>query len=104
MSAVYVVGAEDPSLAVTWLDVNGQVIDFSGEWDFVLKLFRAGHPPVLIKTSGISGSSADPNLVVVWSIGELEIAPGLYRVEIKATREGRDRFLRGQIEFKPRSL
>jgi hypothetical protein len=103
MSAEYIAGAEDPSLSVTWTAHDGTLIDFSTGWTFVLKLYKTGVTPLITKTTGITGAATDPNVVIVWATNQLDIAPGAYRLEIKATKAGRDRYLRSQLVVLPRS-
>lgn len=105
MSIVYVAGAELPELAITWLDNDGDLIDFSNGFTFELKLSKRGQSDVatITKAAGITGDSADPNLTVSWLVNELDIAPGPYDLIIKATKNGKDRYLRGVITIKGRT-
>lgn len=90
----YVQGAELPDLHITWLDSDGDLIDFSGGWAFEAKVGRRGHPAVVTKTSGITGAAAAPNAVVQWDADQLEgLAPGRWVFQLRARSAGRDRMM-----------
>jgi hypothetical protein len=80
---VYTVGAELPDWQPTWLSSSGEVIDFSTGYSFEL---RIATDPVTVKTTGITGAAAAPNLTVAWASGELPAQPGNYRGQITARR------------------
>jgi hypothetical protein len=90
--------AERPSLEIWWLSDAGALIDFSAGYTFALKLGSQGSAAILTKTSGIVGAvgagtepGGTPNVLVTWSAGELDIAPGTYLAQLTATTGGLDR-------------
>lgn len=90
--------AEDPGSGFYWYDVAGQnLIDFTG-YTFTVKVHD--HATTLItKTSGITGAAGSgtnptgtPNIVIAWAVGELNVAPGDYTIELTPTApNGRQR-------------
>ena len=86
---------EDPAYVVTWLDRNGDPIDFSSGYTFSLKLVSAtAGTTALTKTTGITGAATAPNVSVVWSAAELAaVAVGDYIPHLTATTGGRDRVM-----------
>jgi hypothetical protein len=97
----YVQGADLPDLALTWLDDEGDVIDFATGYTFQLKLGVPGSAASVTKTSGMTGASTAPNLTVAWAdSAELNtLDPGVYTLQVKATRtsDSKHRFLRGKL-------
>ncbi len=61
---------ELPSLPVTWKDRDGAVRDFSTGWTFTVKMALADTPTVVLasKSSGITGASTAPNVVIDWAV------------------------------------
>lgn len=87
----YTKGHEDPARGLTWLDGDGEVIDFTGH-SFSLAIGTPGRDAEHTKTSGIVGASTAPNVIVTWSASELDdLAAGFHRGELTATSGGRDR-------------
>ena len=83
--------AEDPAWSGTWYDGDGVLIDFTGA-TFELKLVTMdGAETVLTKTSGFTGAATAPNIIGQWSTGELDVAPGTYRIVVTPTSAGRQR-------------
>lgn len=95
MSWTYRQDQESPSFAVAWSDRDGNLINFSTDYTFELKLVNQSTGVVaLTKTAGITGAATSPNVVAAWSTGELSIAPAVYRVHLTATIGGADRMFR----------
>lgn len=86
-SIEYVAGAERPALLISILDENNAVIDLTG-YTCSLKLGLDTTTTALSKSSGCTGSTTGVN--VVWSAGELALAPGTYIGEVVATSSGLD--------------
>ena len=99
----YIQGADLPDAAITWLDRNGSVIDFSSGYTFSLKIGTPGQTALLSKSSGFTGAATSPNLTIAWATsGELNtIAAGVYSGQIKATRnsDSKDRFMPFEIKI-----
>jgi len=97
--------AEAPSVALWWVDDDGDLIDFSSGYTFTLKLGQRGQAAELTKTTGITGAlgtgtepSGVPNVTVAWSAGELaDVTPGLYEFELTARTGSSDRVLEDTI-------
>lgn len=95
-----------PDLTFTWVDANGEPIDFSSGWTFVMKIGRPPNAASIIKTSGIigySGSDGGANLVVTWDVAELnQLTGGRWYFVITATlgaAGGKQRILNGSLMF-----
>ena len=105
MAAVrYYQGAERPSLDMWLLDDDGDLIDFSSGYTFVLRVGQIGSAAALEKTGGITGAagsgqelSGTPNVSVTWSSGELDLVPGSYEWQLVATTGGLDRIFGGSF-------
>lgn len=100
----YTAGDARPVTDLWWLDDDGDLIDFSSGYTFVLKIGDPGSPALLTKSSGIAGAvgagsepDGTPNVVVTWAAGELDIAPGVYAFQLRATTGGLPRTLKGSI-------
>lgn len=100
--------AELPILRIWWLDEDEQLIDFSsGVSAWELKIGQLGYPALLTKTDGFTGyagsgvePTGQPNLTVTWGDGQLDIAPGTYTLQIKATFGALgDRFLQAPVHI-----
>lgn len=93
----YYQGSDLPDLALTWLDRNDAVIDFSTGWTFTLKVGRPGETALITKSSNIFGAPVAPNVTVSWATtGELNtIAAGEYLALLTAIRsaDGKQRTL-----------
>ena len=90
---VYDAGDEDPDVALTWKDRDGAVINLSAA-TFSVKLVNSAGTTVVTKTTGITGASTAPNVVIAWAAGELNIAAGDYRLIVTATVSSRQRTFR----------
>ena len=94
---------ELPSLAIPWADSTGTLIDFStGDWTFAVILTPLNAPAtsVLVKTTGITGSAGPTtNVLVDWSVGDwagipVDLEGTFYKVHVRATQAGKDRYYR----------
>lgn len=96
----YDAGAEDPAYVVTWLDRDGNLINFASGYTFQVKLVNVVTGTTAVtKTTNITGAATAPNVSVAWAAGELAITPGVYALHLKATTGARDRiFRRGDPE------
>lgn len=96
LAGPYTVGDELPSLAVTWKDSDGNLIDFSGSFTWRLRL-ALNNVTVLEKTTGITGAATDPNVTIDWAVGELDNLSGgnSYAAQLRARRtsDSKDRTL-----------
>lgn len=104
--AVYYQGADLPDLLITWEDDGGVVVDFAAGHTFEVKVAREGSTAAAFtKTTGVSGGSSPPNVVVEWATaGELrDLTPGRYTVQVVATRtaDGKRRYFQGPLEVRP---
>lgn len=99
----YVRGSELPVLSITWYDADKNLIDFSTDHSFTLKIGNIGEVALLTKTSGIQGAAMAPNVVVTWSTtGELNTLPGgTYHAQLTAQRiaDGKERTMRFTFEI-----
>lgn len=80
----YTRGAELEGLDLTWPEPDGTLYDFTTGWTFTA---RIGTPDIglLAKTSGFTGASTAPNLVIAWAAAELDALPvGSYHLDITA--------------------
>lgn len=94
MAIQYFKGAELPDAEITWLDSDGDIIDFSSGYTFQVKIGVTGSTALVTKTSGITGFAVAPNIVISWDVDELgTIAVGTYAMDIKAnlTATSKDR-------------
>lgn len=89
----YEVGDEDPSIALTWKDRDGAVIDLSAA-TFSVKLVDTRSVAIVTKTTGITGAATAPNIVISWAAGELNITPATYKLWVQATVSSRQRTFR----------
>jgi hypothetical protein len=87
----YVAGSELPSVDVTWRDSSGNLIDLT-EYTLTLRM-RLGQSDPILKTTGLTPAATEPNAVIAWSDGELDIPPGVYSCQLWAQRisDGLDR-------------
>ncbi len=78
-------GADLPDLALTWKDRDGNVLNLSS-YTFTVKVGPEGGAASITKTSGITGSSTAPNIVVAWTVTEIgTLSAGRYVIEVIAT-------------------
>lgn len=93
MAIIYYEGAELPDVEITWLDPDGNVINFASGYTFAVRIGIAGESAQVTKTSGINGAAAAPNITISWDAGELDaLNPGEYDLDIIATDgSGKDR-------------
>lgn len=94
MAIQYYKGAELPDAEITWLDADGNVINFSTGYTFQVKIGITGSAAIITKTTGVTGSAVAPNITISWDVDELNtIATGTYNMDIKAnlTATSKDR-------------
>lgn len=86
------VGQEDPAYVVTWLDSDGELIDFTSH-TFTLKVVNlTTGATALTKTTNITGAATAPNISVAWTTSDMsDIGAGSYALILTATTGGRDR-------------
>lgn len=98
----YVKTAALGDLKVTWLDTDGDVIDFSAGYSFELKIGHGGSAASLTKTTGIAGASTAPNVTVAWDSDDLSDIRGDYVLQITATEDAssKPRILQKPIRIK----
>jgi hypothetical protein len=85
MTLTYHRGDERPAWQAT-VTVNGQADDLSSGYTFAVKIAtRRNAEPVTTKTTGITGAAAGI-VTVAWSGNALNITPGRYIAQLKATR------------------
>lgn len=78
-------GDELPHFEAT-VELNGITDDTSSGWSFQVKVYLASLGPETVtftKTTNIAGSAAGP-VTVTWVANEWDVAPGMYRVQLKA--------------------
>lgn len=89
----YQAQAELPYFTVAWYDRSENLIDFSNNYTFEVKLISKKTGLVaLTKNTFIIGSNIEPNITIVWRPGDLNIAEGVYILRLKATNVDGDRF------------
>jgi hypothetical protein len=81
---VYLTEQEYPSIHLVWKDGDGNLINFASGYTWTVRLAQ-GSEAIVEKTTGIVGSSTSPNVTINWTIGELDIAEGLYQLVVIAT-------------------
>lgn len=85
MPLSYYRGDELPQWVAT-ISHNGTAPDFSTGWTFrVVITARDAAEPLLTKTTNITGATGGA-ITVAWAANDLDIAPGTYLVQLKATR------------------
>lgn len=94
--------AERPGAKMWLYDDDGSLIDFSSGYSWVLKIGNPGSTALLTKTSNITGAAGagvEPtgtsNVTINWSAGELDITPGAYAWQLRATTSSLDRVFAG---------
>ena len=97
-------GAERPALSLWLHDDDGDLIDFSSGYTFEFKIGSPGETAALTKTTGIAGAAGagtepdgTPNVTVTWAEDELDLTPGTYGWQLKATTSSLDRFFVGVL-------
>lgn len=88
-------------------DENGGLIDFSAGYSFEVWIGRSGQPAVKKISTGIAGAagagvkpSGTPNVTITWDAADLDIPPGSYDLELRATKAGHLELYAGSIEIK----
>ena len=96
----YIAGSDLSDLAITWLDSQQQLYDLTG-YTFDVKVASLGLTTALFtKSTNITGTNANPNLIISWVDGELDsLTPGSYRLQITATRISDSKERRAQIDL-----
>lgn len=77
-----------PAMRLAWKDYAGNLYDFSSGWTFSAKVVAVGaNAALLTKTSGITGASTSPNVVVDWETADFTplTASADYSVILTAT-------------------
>lgn len=86
-------GAESPGLVLPWQYESAQGtwtdLDLSSGYTFTLTLVANDGTTTVTKTTGIAGTNG--TVEVSWSTDELNIAPGNYTLNLRATAGGLDR-------------
>lgn len=102
---VYYVGAEAPDAALTWLDSNRALIDFSNVgYTFEAKIGRRlGTAATVTKTTGFVGAATAPNLTITWATsGDLNsLDAGRWLMLVSATLAGKVRRSLWQVVVAP---
>lgn len=94
MTIPFTQGAELPDTPLTWVDGNGDIVNFASGWTFTLRLGMPAGEAELEKTTGITGAATAPNITVSWAAGELDdLSPGTRVMQLWArqTSSGKDR-------------
>jgi hypothetical protein len=103
----YIQSAELPDIQITWRDSDGDIIDYSTGWTFIVRIGMLGQSAVLEKTTGVVGNNTAPNIVITWSSTELNtLATGTYVLQVVAreTASGKDRVMADSITITPQVL
>lgn len=102
------VDVELPSLHLWWRDELGDLIDMSTVTGWQLRVGLPDCEAVIEKTSGISGAVGSgvsptgvPNVVLTWATGELNVSPGLYLAQLKASWGTTDRMIEFNMRIEP---
>ena len=97
--------AERPAAKLWLFDDDGTLIDFSG-YTHVFRIGNPGSTALLSKSTNITGAagsgtepSGTPNITITWTAGELDIAPGMYRWQLKSTSSSLDRVFEGAFHI-----
>lgn len=86
------------------VEVGGVADDMTTGYTFEVSVATSDTAtPTVTKTTGITGGAAGA-IVVAWASGELAIAPGLYVMQLTATRtsDGKDWTIEDVLKVKPR--
>lgn len=84
MALTYHRGDELPQWVAT-VTINGTAPDLSSGYTFSVTVRQGDGTAVLTKTTNITGAASGV-VTVAWADGDLDIAPGTYRVLLTATR------------------
>jgi len=84
MSLIYFQGDERPAWVPT-VTVNGVADNMTAGYTFEVKVYADSATPLLTKTTNITGG-AGGTVTVTWAANELNIAPGAYVAQCKASR------------------
>ncbi len=85
MPLAYYQSDELPAWVAT-ISHNGTAPDFTTGWTFRVVVTQVDAPtPVLTKTTNITGAEAGV-ITVAWAPNDLNVTPGAYLVQLKATR------------------
>lgn len=80
------VGGELPDWTFAWMDDAGDLIDFSANYTFTLRIGDSS-TGILEQTTGITGAATDPNVTIAFAVGTFDsITPGVYAAELWARR------------------
>ncbi len=100
---IYTRGAVLPACKLWVLDDDDTLIDLSTA-TFQTKIGNRGNAALKTKSSGISGAvgagvepTGTPNCTITWVSGDLDVAPGNYDLEIKATIGASPRFFHRRL-------
>lgn len=100
--------AELPILRIWWESEDGDLIDFSsGVTAWELKIGELDEEALLTKIDGFVGAAGSgneqngtPNVTVTWGAGQLDITPGTYTLQVKATLGSLgDRYLQAPVHI-----
>jgi len=104
MSALsYYQNDERPAWQAT-VTVNGQADNMASGYNFEVKVYIDPTAPLLTKTTNIAGAAGGV-VTVTWATGELNLAPGIYTAQLKATRvsDSADWTITEKLLIKPRA-
>lgn len=89
---------EDPSVALVWIDRNGNVVDLSTA-TITAKLIHMTTGAVVHTITGtVTGAATSPNVTISPAIGEFAALDGIYKLKVQATIAGRARtFRKGRL-------
>ncbi len=92
-SFTYGAGAELPGLTLPWQEETAPGIwtnlNLSAGYTFTLTLVTPNGTTTLTKTTGITGAVG--SVAVAWAAGELDLAPGLYALKLRARETATDK-------------
>jgi hypothetical protein len=99
----YAQGATIPDAGVSWLDANGNVINFNA-YNLTAQLSGRAPNGALVTASVFNNPQPNgttlPNVTVYWSATDLgSLLPGVYTLEIKANRaiDGKNRIYQDTV-------
>jgi len=107
---VYYRTAELPEIELWLRDRAGNLIDFSVVgYTFQFKLGQLNQNGVFTKTTDINGfvgsgtaTSGTPNVKITFAAGEIDnVAPKHWTWQLRATKDGKDRFWQGPFQLAP---
>lgn len=103
MTITYFQNDERPYWQPT-VTIDGVAEDMSSGFTFEVNIaLTLATEPVLTKTTGIAGGP-DGLVVVGWAVGDLDVDPGTYFVQLTATRtsDSKDWTIQDKIKIKQR--